>query len=124
MAAIIHFDLSADNLIRAKEFYEKLFDWSFQLLPGPMNYYLIETKDLQGKSGVGGGMSKRENPTQVGITNFFGVASIDQSVRKVEELGGKVIQPKQVLPGWGYLAVCLDTENNSIGLFQEDKNIK
>ena len=124
MATIIHFDLSADNLTRAKEFYEKLFDWSLQLLPGPMNYYLIETKDLQGQPGVGGGMSKRENPTQVGITNFVGVASIDQSVKKVEELGGKVIQPKQVLPGWGYLAVCLDTENNSIGLFQEDKNTK
>ena len=40
MATIIHFDVSADNPMRAKGFYEKLFDWKFELLPGPMNYYL------------------------------------------------------------------------------------
>ena len=124
MAAIVHFDISADNQIRAKEFYEKLFDWKFQLLPGPMNYYLIDTKDLEGKRGIGGGMAKRENSQQAGITNFIGVASIDDSVKKVNELGGVIIQPKQVLPGWGFLALCTDTENNLFGLFQEDKDAK
>ncbi len=122
MAAIIHFDIRANNLTRAKDFYERLFDWKFRLLPGPMNYYIIETSDLQGRQGIGGGMSQGDNSQ--GITNFIGVASIDDSLKKVKELGGSVIQPKQALPGWGYLALCADTENNTFGLFQEDKQIK
>lgn len=121
MATIIHFDVSADDPMRAKAFYEKLFDWKFEKLPGPINYYLIETSDLQGKKGVTGGMARRENPQQVGITNFIGMASVDESLKKVVELGGKIIQPKQAIPGWGYLATCSDTENNVFGLFEEDE---
>lgn len=124
MATIIHFDISADDPTRAKDFYEKLFDWKFQFLPGPMNYYLIETKDLEGKTGIGGGMAKRENSQPPGIVNFIGVASIEDAIKKVKELGGKVTQTKQVLPGWGFLTLCTDTENNQFGLFQEDKNAK
>lgn len=122
MATIIHFDITAENPERAKTFYEKLFNWKFQLLPGPGNYYLIETKDVQGNTGVSGGMAKREDPKQVGTTNYIGVASLDDAAKKTEQLGGKIIQPKQLLPGWGYLALATDTENNTFGLFQEDKN--
>jgi len=122
MATIVHFDISADKPKRAKEFYEKLFGWKITLLPGPMDYYLIETIDLEGKKGIGGGMSQRTAESKNGITNFIGVSSIDESIKKLTELGGKVIIPKQVVPGFGYNALCTDTENNLFGLFQEDTN--
>ncbi len=64
MATIIHFNISAEKPTRAKDFCEKLIDWKFELLPGPMDYYMIETKDLDGKPGTGGGMAKRENSEQ------------------------------------------------------------
>lgn len=122
MATFIHFDIRAENVPRAKEFYEKMFDWKFEVLPGPMNYYLIETQDLEGNSGLGGGMAKRENTGQTGITNYICVNSVIDSLEKVKALGGKVIQPREAIPGWGYLAVCLDTENNPFGLFEKEKN--
>lgn len=53
MPTIVHFDIAADEPERAKGFYEKLFDWKIELLPGPVPYYLIETTDLDGKEGVG-----------------------------------------------------------------------
>jgi uncharacterized protein len=118
MATIVHFDLSADDPDRAGKFYSDLFGWKFTLLPGPMHYYLIGTSDLNGNPGPGGGMSKRTEPGQ-GIVNFIGVSSIDQSLEKVKQLGGKIIQDKQPVPGYGTLAVCLDTENNPFGLFEE-----
>lgn len=120
MPTIVHFDISADDQERAKKFYEDLFQWKIELLPGPVPYYLIETTDLDGKEGVGGGMAKRETPEQ-SITNFIGVSSIDEYIPKVEEFGGKVIENKYAVPGWGYLAVCLDTENNTFGLWEENK---
>ena len=124
MATIVHFDIGADNPERAKKFYEELFGWKIGTMPGFPDYYEIETKDLNGKPGVGGGLTKRENPQQTGITNFIGVSSIDETVTKLNELGGKVIQPKQSIPGYGYIAVSTDTENNVIGLFQADKQAK
>lgn len=118
MSTIVHFDIGADNTERAKIFYTELFGWKFNLLPGPMNYYLIETNDLSGVRGIGGGMGARNGQKQ-GMTNYFGVTSMDESIKKVKELGGKVIQEKQDVPGWGSLAVCSDTENNTFGLFEE-----
>ena len=123
MPTIVHFDISADDIKRAKKFYEELFNWKIELLPGPVEYYLIETTTLNGERGVGGGMAKRNKPDDK-ITNFVGVNSVDEYTARVEKLGGKVIESKWPVSGWGYLAVCLDTENNVFGLWEEDKNAK
>lgn len=120
MSTIVHFDVSADNTDRAKKFYTDVFGWKFTDLPGPMNYRLIETTGLDGKPGVGGGMGKRESGP-AGIINYFGVQSIDATVKKVLDSGGKIITGKQEIPGWGFLAVCVDTEGNTFGLFQDEK---
>ena len=122
MATIVHFDISADDPARAKQFYEALFDWKIQALGGFADYYEIETAGLNGVKSMGGGITKRDHSRPNCITNFVGVSSIDESVAKLIALGGKVIQPKQAIPGYGYLVVCMDTENNIFGLFQEDRN--
>lgn len=123
MATIVHFDLPVDDIERGKKFYEDLFDWRFQSVPMPEPYYLIETADSKGAPGVGGGMGKRGEPGQR-ITNYIGVESVDDMAVKVESRGGQVIQPKMTVPGWGYLAVCQDTEGNLFGLWQDDKEAK
>lgn len=123
MPTIIHFDISVDNTDRAKKFYENLFDWEFVRYPGPTEYHLITTKTLDGKDGVAGGMAPRTNPAQK-TTNFIGVSSIDEYLRKIEELGGKIVEPKMAVPGICYIAVCLDTEGNAFGLLEEDKKAK
>ena len=121
MATIVHFDLPADDVERAKTFYEGLFDWKFQSVPMPTPYYLIETTDSDGEESVGGGMGQREAPGQV-ITNYIGVDSVDEYSAKVEAAGGSVVQSKMTVPGWGYLALCVDTENNTFGLWEADRD--
>ena len=123
MPTIVHFDIAADNPDRAKRFYEGLFDWKIKAPPGFPDYYLVETKGLDNEEGTGGGLAKREDPGQR-ITTYIGVGSIDEYTPKVEKLGGKIIQPKMAVPGWGYIAMCLDTENNVFGLWQDDKNAR
>ena len=123
MPTIVHFDVAADDPERAKKFYEGMFNWSLEKPPGPMEYYLIETTGLDGERGVGGGLGQRGDPGQR-ITVFIGVNSVDEYAAKVERLGGKVIQPKMAVPGWGYLANCMDTENNLFGLWEDDKEAK
>ena len=92
-------------------------------MPGPMEYYGISTTNDKGEESIGGGMALRKTPNDI-ITNYIGVSSIDEYVVKVGELGGKILQPKMAVPGYGYLAMCIDTEGNVFGLWQDDKNAK
>jgi predicted enzyme related to lactoylglutathione lyase len=123
MANIVHFDLPADDLERARKFYTQLFDWKIEKAPGPMEYFFIETTDEKGNKGVAGGMGKRGSPEQR-ITNYIGVDSVDEYMKKVEELGGKLVGEKMTVPGFGYLAVCMDTEGNTFGLWQVNSEAK
>ena len=123
MPTFVHFDIAADDPERAKKFYEDLFKWKMEMPPGMTGYYLFETTGINGEAGIGGGLAKRENMGQK-ITSYVGVDSVDDYLIKVERLGGKIIQPKTAVPGWGYLAACLDTENNMFGLWQDDTDVK
>ena len=119
MTSIVHFDVPVDDINRAKKFYTELFGWKIERIPGEMEYYGISTTDEKGKESIGGGMGLRGDPGQR-ITNYFGVSSIDIHSKKTEELGGKIIMPKTKIPGYGYLAICLDTENNVFGLWESE----
>jgi len=123
MPTIVHFNLPADDPERARLFYRELFGWKFEAPPGFPDYYLVETEDLEGMPGIGGGMGKRESPYQQ-ITNYIGVSSVDEYLAKVESLGGKIILPKMPVPGFGNLAVCMDTEGNPFGLWQEETAVE
>ncbi len=122
MPTIVHFDINAKQPARLKSFYESLFGWKIEALPGIEDYYFVETTGLDGKKGIGGGISRRTSETWTGITDFIGVSSIDDALEKVRELGGKVVVPRRVITGFGYNAICSDPEGNVIGLFQEDSN--
>ena len=113
---IAHFDIPAENIDKMKKFYSELFGWKIERVGGPIEYYLIETAP-EGK-GVGGGMSKKEHPSQHPM-NYIFVESVDEYSKKVEKLGGKIILPKQTLPGMGYLAVAIDPEGNTFGLWED-----
>jgi predicted enzyme related to lactoylglutathione lyase len=123
MANIVHFDLPVDDLERAKKFYSELFDWKIEKAPGPIEYYFIETTDEKGNKGLGGGMAKRGSPEQR-ITNYISVDSVDEYMKKVEDHGGKIIGEKMTVPGFGFLAVCQDTEQNTFGLWEVDTRAK
>jgi uncharacterized protein len=35
---IVHFEIPSDNIERAKKFYNDLFGWKMEKMPGPMEY--------------------------------------------------------------------------------------
>ena len=119
MPTIMHFEIPADNVERATSFYAKLFGWEIKEIPG-MDYWMITTS---GENPVGGGMTKRQNPGQA-IVNYIDVPSVDKYAAEIEKLGGKVILRKTAIPEMGYFAICLDTENNTFGIWENNKNAK
>ncbi|HDR72425.1 MAG TPA: VOC family protein [Methanoculleus sp.] len=120
MATVVHFDVPADDPQRAKEFYQNLFGWKFTRFEGMEEFYLVETTALDGSPGTGGGLGRRGAPDQR-IMNYFGVADLDASIARVESLGGTITMPKTAVPGFGSLAICMDTEGNPFGLWEEDE---
>jgi predicted enzyme related to lactoylglutathione lyase len=121
MATFVHFDVPAENIERAKRFYQEVFDWKITKTLGPVEYFEIATTDEDGTLGLPGGMGQRGDEDQK-ITNYIGVDDIDRFIEKVQSHGGTITMPKTTIPGFGYLAVFLDTERNVLGLWETDEN--
>ena len=68
-------------------------------------------------------MMKRQNPGQT-IVNYIDVPSVDRYAAEIEKLGGKLIFPKTAISEMGYFAICLDTENNAFGIWEDNKSAK
>ncbi len=65
-----------------------------------------------------GGMYKREDMPEQGITNYFLVKNIDESITKAKNLGAKVLSEKVEIPQVGWSATLKDPENNTFAFFQ------
>ena len=109
--SIVHFEIPADDVARARRFYGELFGWTFQEIG---EYTLVQCGGEPG-----GGMMKRVMPGQ-GITNYIGVESLDDYAKKAEALGATVLVPKMAVPGMGWWAQLSDTEGNVFALWQDD----
>jgi uncharacterized protein len=117
-----YFEIPADDVNRAQEFYKKVFGWDMQKWSNSEHdYWMFETKDDKGNSGLGGGMMKRQS-LQHTVTNYITVSSIDEYSSKIEQLGGKVIIPKKEITNMGFFAICLDSENNMFGIYEDNKS--
>lgn len=122
MPRVSYLDFSADDPERAVNFYSKVFDWQINKWDGPLEYWQMKTGEPN-EQGIDGGLSKRERIGEW-ITPFINVSSIDDYVEKIESSGGKIIQPKTSIPSIGYTLLFKDTESNTIGLFEENKEAK
>ena len=132
MNRVVHFEIQADDLERAAKFYRAVFGWSIEKWPGiEQEYWMVMTADKDSKEqGISGGMHKRVSkaPSKDFGANAFvcvvDVEDFDSVAAKVLAAGGIVTQPKYALPGMAWVGYFLDTEGNTFGLFQEDKNAK
>ena len=121
-ASVCWFEVPADDLNRAKKFYQSMFGWKFAKLPAAINnYWHIDTGGPD--ASPDGGMMPRMHPQQP-ITNYVSVPSVTKAAAKVEKLGGTVCKPKTAVPGMGYFAICLDTEGNTFALWEMNERAK
>jgi predicted enzyme related to lactoylglutathione lyase len=122
MNPVIHFELPADNVDRAKKFYGDIFDWKVNDMP-EMNYAIFITTETDEKSGpvkpgeINGGLAKRGQA--ITVPSFaISVPDIDVYLKKITAAGGKVLQPKTSVGGMGFMAYFSDPEGNVLSLWQ------
>ncbi len=119
---IVHFEIPANEPSKIARFYEQLFGWKFTKMDaGNMDYWLISHKDAKSPDETMGGLYKpQQGMSQQGILNYFGVKSIDDSLKQASSLGATVVMPKQEIPNIGHFAILKDPNGNAFALFQSN----
>ena len=117
-----HFAINADDLPRARRFYERVFGWRFEAW-GPPGFFMITT-GTEREPGILGSMQQRRELVPgvktVGYECSIGVPNVDAIADAVVANGGQIIFPKTLIPTVGYLIFFRDTEGNAAGAMQYD----
>lgn len=122
MDKIVHFEIPADDIARAKKFYGSAFGWQLDDMQG-MDYTSVRTVDVDEQQmpkepgAINGGMMKRSSDTPSPVITI-NVDSVEDALKKVEAGGGSTVRPKQEIPGVGAFAYFKDTEGNVLGLWE------
>jgi predicted enzyme related to lactoylglutathione lyase len=119
---VVHFEIPANDVEKLKRFYEEVFGWKIVLMPGPIEYWVIQTVPVDSdgmalRPGVNGGMFKKLESESKPL-NYFAVESIGDFLAKIVKLGGKAIQPKMEITNVGWIAAAEDPEGNVFALLQ------
>ncbi|MEI2718286.1 MAG: VOC family protein [Candidatus Nanopelagicales bacterium] len=127
MSRVVHFEIQADDLERAKQFYAEVFGWKYQdfgAFTGSPYWGVVTGPDDQ--MGIDGGLLQRPAPAAdpgQGVTAFVctvGVEDFDDTAAKILAAGGRVALPKTALTGMAWQGYFLDTEGNTFGVHQPD----
>lgn len=118
MSSVINwFDIPAADLDRAARFYETVLAVSLMrenMLGARMAIFPAKPGEATGAIIARDGVT----PGTTGPTLYLKAGSdISAALGRVSAAGGKILHPKTFIKeGWGYFAIILDSEGNSIGL--------
>lgn len=113
---VVHFAIHADDVERARRFYESVFGWRFEAW-GPPEFYAIVTGDPE-RPGIEGALHRRDEPLAgTGTRGFTCTVAVDDlaSIRAdVVANGGTITHHEVAIPTVGILTQFLDTEGNEV----------
>jgi len=118
-ATLRHFAINADDLPRARAFYETVFGWTFKPW-GPPDFYQTQAS---GRGPVGALQARRQVGGQPmpGLEVTFAVEDVDATVAAIEASGGRILTAPFHIEGVGVLVWFLDTEGNVAGAMQYER---
>jgi hypothetical protein len=125
MPKVVHFEIPADDLDRAKGFYGSVFGWQLQSMPMEGGEYTIvmttpvdpETQMPLEPGAINGGMMKRDERTPAPVITID-VEGIDDALKQIQAEGGSTVTPRTPIPGMGAFAYFKDPEGNVLGLWE------
>jgi predicted enzyme related to lactoylglutathione lyase len=111
------FEIYVQDMERAKKFYERTFDVTFERLPSPeVELWAFPMKpEAPGCAGALVKMSGKDSGSGGTIIYFPGSDCAEMATRAVKN-GGRIQNEKKPIGEHGFIAHVLDTEGNLIGL--------
>ncbi len=121
-ATFRHFAINADNVQRAKRFYEGVFGWRFDPW-GPPNFYQVKSAG----AGLFGALQERRELVpgvrMAGYEASIGVDDLKATIAAVEAGGGKIVMQPYRIEGVGELIYFEDPEGNLVGAMQYELGV-
>jgi predicted enzyme related to lactoylglutathione lyase len=121
-AKFCHFAINADDVPRARAFYESVCGWTFEPW-GPPDFYQIKNA---GEGVLGALQGRRELVPGVRLRAFeptVGVEDLGATMKAVEANGGKILMQPYRIEGVGELIFFEDTEGNMVGAMQYEPGV-
>lgn len=117
---IAHFAIHADDCQRARRFYESVFGWTFEPW-GPPEFWRIHTSP----GAIHGALHKRRGPVtgkgMIGFECTIAVRDVAAIGAAIAKAGGTVTMQPMEIPGVGTLVMFEDTEGNTVGAMQYER---
>jgi hypothetical protein len=117
-SSVTHFEIYAEEPAKLADFYRSLFGWQVDEAPG-IDYWRIRN-DATGAGGFSGGLTYRPIPGLRSWVNYVNVASLDEALSQIQQLGGAVLRPKMAVPKTAWYAFVADPEGNVFAIWQAD----
>lgn len=108
----VHMEFASTDPARTRRFFEAVFGWEFQSMPG-MEYHVYATP-----LGPGGAVMSPNPERPGGILNYLLSEDIEADLKKIESAGGRVLVGKKEIPGVGWWAMFEDPTGITLALFQ------
>jgi len=123
---LTHFAVYTDDIERAKQFYDNVFDWGFNSY-GQSDF--LQIKDDKSENGelIGALQSRKYSPVPekiIGLECSISVENVDSIIEKVRNSGGKILMDKTAIPYVGWITKFLDTEGNLLCAMQYDNSAR
>lgn len=122
---VVHFEIPYEDNKRIVDFYGKVFGWESQVLGDDMDNYVLVTATERGEGGfpkepgrINGGFFKKSDRPMQYPSIVIAVEDVVDSIKRVENAGGKVLGEPMEIPGYGLYVSIIDTEGNRIALMQ------
>lgn len=117
------FEIYVDNMERAKEFYQSVFQTKLENYTSPeaTDEGQVEMWGFSGNrsySGAAGALCKMADipAGQTSVLIYFTCEDCAVEEKRVVEFGGKVEKPKHSIGEHGFISLVFDTEDNLFGL--------
>jgi predicted enzyme related to lactoylglutathione lyase len=126
MDPVVHFEIPYEDNERITKFYAEAFGWESQILGDDMDNYVLVHAAERNERGfpkkpgrINGGFFKKsaDKPMQYPSV-VIAVKNIKESLKKIEQAGGKILGEPWNIPGYGLYVSVLDTEGNRIALME------
>ncbi|MCG3156295.1 MAG: hypothetical protein DKINENOH_02919 [bacterium] len=109
----VHVEIPSADFERTQNFYRELFEWKMDLL-AEEDYMLFET----GEHVNGAFYHSPRHTGRQGIILYIRVEDIDDTLQRVQQLGGKIIRAKTPDKASGSFALISDPDENVLGIWQ------
>jgi len=122
-----YFDLSVQDVGRARAFFEAVLGWKFEKFEMPYEYFRIKAGP-DSEQGIDGGIGSISDAPQSGgkpMTQItVPVADLDKVIADVIGAGGRVVEQRFPIPGIGWYATCAEPNGLMFGLIQSDSTAR